>query len=82
MEEEARNETARETDKATTLIESPQLSADGSSGDWNNIKDYMKIKSQKLLNQFHTTGNKLSDLFKGVSISRGPQRSKIVYEIT
>ena len=68
MEEEARNETARETDKATTLTESPQLSADGSSGDWNNIKDYMKIKSQKLLNQFHTTGNKLSDLFKGVSI--------------
>ena len=50
MEEEARNETARETDKATTHTErgteSPQLSADGSSGDWNDLKDYMKIKNQ------------------------------------
>ena len=68
MGDEARKETARETGKATTLTESPQLSADGSSDDWNNLKDYMKIKSQKLLNQFHTSGNKLSNLFKGVSI--------------
>ena len=67
--DEARKEKARETGKAT-LIESPQLPADDSSArdNWNNLKDYMKIKTQKLLNQFHTTGNKSSDLFKGVSI--------------
>ena len=28
----------------------------------------MRIKEQKLLSQFHTTGNKVSNLFKGVSI--------------
>ena len=69
IKDEARKETARETGKAT-LIESPQVSADDSSArdDWNNHKDYMKIKTRKQLNQFHTTGNKSSDLFKGVSI--------------
>ena len=36
--------------------------------DWNDIKGYMRIKEQKLLSQFHTTGNKVSNLFKGVSI--------------
>ena len=62
-EEEAKKDTGK-----VTLIQSAQSPADDLSNDWSNLTDYMKIKTQKLLNQFHATGNKSSDLFKGVSI--------------
>ena len=62
-EEEAKKDTGK-----VTLIQSAQSPADDLSDDWSNLTDYMKIKTQKLLNQFHATGNKSSDLFKGVSI--------------
>ena len=35
---------------------------------WDDLRDYMKIKEQKLLSQFHSIGIKLSNIFKGVSI--------------
>ena len=59
----ARENATKEVCKST-LINAMQLPA----GDWNDIKDYMRIKEQKLLSQFHSTGNKVSNLFKGVSI--------------
>ena len=39
-----------------------------SADNWDNLRDYMKIKERKLLSQFHSSGNKLSNIFKGVSI--------------
>lgn len=33
-----------------------------------DLRDYMKIKQQKLVSQFHSSGNRLSNIFNGVSI--------------
>ena len=57
-------EEGTEKEGESTFIVAKQLPAE----DWSDIKDYMRIKEQKLLSQFHTTGNKVSNLFKGVSI--------------
>ena len=39
-----------------------------SADNWDDLRDYMKIKERKLLSQFHSSGNKLSKIFKGVYI--------------
>lgn len=56
---------ATEKENTVTLISAQQPDP---VDDWNNLKDYMKIKQRKLLNQFNSIGHKLSDIFKGVSI--------------
>ena len=57
-------EEGTEEEGKSTIIVAKQLPAE----DWSDIKGYMRIKEQKLLSQFHATGNKVSNLFKGVSI--------------
>jgi len=51
-----------------TLNNATQQSIDLAPYNWGNLGDYMRIKQRKLLNQFNNIGNKLSDIFKGVSI--------------
>ena len=33
---------------------------------WDNLSDYMKIKQRKLVSQFHSSGNRLSNIFNGM----------------
>ena len=58
------NTTGEETREEVTNINAAQQPVD----DWDDLRDYMKIKERKLLSQFHSSGNKLSNIFKGVSI--------------